>query len=302
MQQVLQPNQTDQRLFAFGLGYSAQVLVRRLSAKGWQCAGSVRTAEKAARLNTVADSVVVFDSTEAKFQVPAGSHWLISVPPGDAGCPVFVTFKDQASKAATITYLSTTGVYGDLQGGWAFEWSTVSPMSKRGKRRALAERQWASIGRPFRTVRLPGIYGPGRSPFKRLREGHARRIIKSGQVFSRIHVDDIASGLEAMMLRPGMTGVFHLCDDHPAPPQAVTLYAAELAGLTVPEPVDFAVAELSPMARSFYSECKRVSNARAKSALGWSPVYKDYKSGLKQVLQAETDRRNQPTPLREITP
>lgn len=289
----MQQHQQQETLFAFGLGYSAQALARRLSAHGWRCGGTVRSAAKATSLTETFGQVDVFDDSKAvPVPVPEGAHWLISVPPGEIGCPVFATFEGQAHKAASITYLSTTGVYGDLKGNWAFEWTPVAPRSNRAKARVLAETQWAGTGRPFRTVRLPGIYGPGRSPFTRIKSGKARRIIKAGQVFSRVHVDDIASGLEAMMLRPEALGVFHLCDDAPAPPQDVTAYAAALMGVPAPEPISFEQAELSPMARSFYAECKRVSNARTKSALDWFPVYKTYESGLKQVL--ETERKSTP--------
>lgn len=284
MQQVTGQN----KLFAFGLGYSAQTLAARLALQGWQCAGTVRTAEKAADLAAQSVAAQVFTGVES-VMIGVGAHWLISIPPDEDGCPAFRRFQDQAKDAATITYLSTTGVYGDLDGGWAFEWSPVHAGSKRASRRVLAERQWTGTGRPTRIVRLPGIYGPGRSPFDRIRAGHARRILKAGQVFSRVHVDDIASGLEAMLMRPEALGVFHLCDDAPAQPQDVIAFAAEIAGLPMPEAIAFESAELSPMARSFYAECKRVSNARAKSALGWFPEYRTYRDGLKAILAVEQD-------------
>ncbi|OZB17865.1 MAG: NAD(P)-dependent oxidoreductase, partial [Hyphomonas sp. 34-62-18] len=154
-----------------------------------------------------------------------------------------------------------------------------------------AEGQWQALtGDKARLVRLPGIYGPGRSAFDRLREGTAQRIVKEGQVFSRVHVDDIASGLEALMHRPDVTGVFHLCDELPAPPQDVIAYAAELLGIAPPPEIAFEDADLSPMAASFYSECKRVSNARAKAALGWRPAYPTYREGLTAILASETDK------------
>lgn len=288
MQQGMPTHITREHLFAFGFGYSAQTLADRLTKQNWICSGTVRSAEKAAALRARYGAVGVFDGVVGP-PVQAGAHWLISVPPDEEGCPVYRAYQGQAHSAATLTYLSTTGIYGDLQGGWAFEWTPPNPGSERGKARALAERQWQGTGRPFRTVRLPGIYGPGRSPFARIRAGTAQRIIKPGQVFSRVHIDDIASGLEAMLERPQATGVFHLCDDAPAPPQDVTAYAAALLGEPAPEAVPFESADLSPMARSFYSECKRVSNARAKSALGWFPTYKTYETGLKQILDAERD-------------
>lgn len=291
MQKSERKLQQKETLFAFGLGYSAQALAHRLSAQNWCIGGTVRSADKAQALRDGGIDAHIFE-TLPPANIPLGAHWLISVPPNAAGCPVFRAFGAAAAHAASITYLSTTGVYGDLQGGWAFEWTPVNPCSDRAKRRVLAETQWRSTGSPFRTVRLPGIYGPTRSPFGRLRAGSATRIAKAGQVFSRVHIDDIASGLEAMMHRPQALGVFHLCDDAPAPPQTVTSFAAELLDLPPPPLVDFQTAELSPMARSFYAECKRVSNARAKSALGWFPVYKTYRDGLKAVLAAE-----QSTPL-----
>ena len=272
--------------FAFGLGYSAEALARRLLARGWACSGTVRSAERAVELAMPGADIQVFSGAE-RVDIEPGAHWLVSVPPAADGCPIFAGFQDAAREAATITYLSTTGVYGDLQGGWAFEWTTPAPRSERAKRRVLAEDQWASLGVPFRTVRLPGIYGPGRSVLDRLRKGTARAIVKDGQVFSRVHVDDIASGLEAMMLRPEATGVFHLCDDVPAAPHLVTEYGAQLLGMDVPERVAFEAAEMSQMGRSFYAECKRVSNARAKSALGWFPKYRSYKEGLAAILAAE---------------
>ena len=273
-------------LFAFGFGYSAQALAKRLLARGWSCGGTVRSAEKAAGLAETGVKIQVYTGS-GLVKAGRGRHWLISVPPDEYGCPVFRNFSDEARSAASVTYLSTTGVYGDLGGGWAFEWTPPAPTSERAKNRLRAERQWRGAGVPFRTVRLPGIYGPGRSSFDRLRKGTARAIVKEGQVFSRVHVDDIASGLEAMMLRPDATGVFHLCDDTPAPPHLVTEYAAELLGMTAPERVAFEDAELSAMGRSFYAECKRVSNARTKSALGWLPQHRDYKQGLKAMLEAE---------------
>ena len=247
---------TTSLLFVFGLGYSALRLARRLKAIGFQVSGTVRSEEKAARLR--AEGIAARVATYSE--------------PG----------------AASVTYLSTTGVYGDLRGGWAMEWSPVHPGSDRARARVLAERQWmdATDG-AARIVRLPGIYGPGRSPFQKLREGRAHRAVKPGQVCSRVHVDDIARGLEALVQRPHLHGIFHLCDDEPAPPQDVTAFAATLLGIAPPPEVPFDEDGLSPMARSFYAECKRVSNARAKAALGWRPVYPTYREGLPAVLAAE---------------
>ncbi|MDX1292513.1 MAG: SDR family oxidoreductase [Hyphomonas sp.] len=275
-------------LFVFGLGYSALHLARRLKAKGFRIAGTVRSADKAAALQADGIAAQVW-SGEGLPDIPEHAHWLVSLPPDKAGCPAARVATYSEPGAASVTYLSTTGVYGDLGGGWAMEWSPLHPGSERAKARVLAERQWmdATDG-AARLVRLPGIYGPGRSPCRKLRDGQAHRVVKPGQVFSRIHLDDIASGLEALIARPDLHGVFHLCDDEPAPPQDVTAHAARLLGIDPPPEVPFDAAGLSPMARSFYAECKRVSNARAKAALGWRPLYPTYREGLAAVLAAET--------------
>jgi nucleoside-diphosphate-sugar epimerase len=275
-------------LFVFGLGYSALQLAGQLKLSGWQVAGTVRTPAKASQLRAIGIDAQVWGG-RGPLDVPAGAHWLITLPPGREGCPAALAAVAEAGRAQSTTYLSTTGVYGDLKGGWAFEWSPVAPSSARAAARVLAETQWleASDGRA-RLVRLPGIYGPWRSPFDRLREGTAQRVIKPGQVFSRVHVDDIASGLAALMQRPEAAGVFHLCDDLSAPPQDVTAFAAELLGMAPPPDVPFEEAALSEMAASFYAECKRVANARAKAALGWRPAYPTYREGLRAILDAES--------------
>ena len=271
-------------LFVFGLGYSATRLAGRLMAAGWQVGGTVRTAEKAEGLKGRGIAAQVW-AGQGVPDIPDGAHWLVTLPPDADGCPAIRAATDAAGTAASVTYLSTTGVYGDLDGGWAFEWSPVNPVSDRAKARVRAEQQWldATDG-TARIVRLPGIYGPGRSPFDRLQAGTAQRIVKPGQVFSRVHVDDIASGLAALIDRPQVSGVFHLCDDEPAPPQDVTAYAAMVLGMDGPPEVAFEDAGLSPMARSFYAECKRVSNARTKAALGWRPRYPSYREGLAAIL------------------
>ena len=287
-------------LFVFGLGYSAQQLGKRLMATGWQVGGTVRSPEKAAALRAEGFGAEVWDgdrnrasSGESLPAIPAGAHWLVTVPPDEAGCPVSQNVakcpKNDASAPASVTYLSTTGVYGDRNGAWVTERDAPAPGSERGRARVLAEQQWlAFTDDRARLVRLPGIYGPGRSAFDRLRDGTARRIIKPGQVFSRVHVDDIASGLEALLRRPEQTGVFHLCDDLPAPPQDVIAYAADLLGIARPPEVAFEEAGLSPMAASFYAECKRVSNARTRAALRWRPAFPTYREGLAAILSAET--------------
>lgn len=272
-------------LFVAGLGYSATQLARIWPGP---VAGTVRSEAKAEALKADGIDARVW-AGEGPLDVPAGASLLVTIPPDEAGCPVLRHVYTGLSHDLTVTYLSTTGVYGDLAGGWAFEWSETNPQSRRAKARVLAEDQWreATGGRAF-IVRLPGIYGPGRSAFDRLREGTARRIVKPGQVFSRVHVDDIASGLLALHQRQEAAaragGVFHLCDDEPAPPQDVITHAAKLLGMDPPPDIPFEEAGLSPMAASFYAECKRVSNARTKAALGWRPQYPTYREGLAAIL------------------
>lgn len=268
-------------LFVFGMGYSARRLAARLVPAGWQIEGTsrVRDADFGPGVRALQWG------GEGEVRPPSGAHWLVTLPPDPNGCPAARAMGKRAGEAASVTYLSTTGVYGDLGGGWAMEWSPVNPGSARATARVLAERQWQeATGGAARIVRLPGIYGPGRSPFERLRNGTATRVVKPGQVFSRVHVADIARGLEALLSKPALSGVFHLCDDEPAPPQDVTAFAAGLLGMAPPPEMDIAEAGLSPMARSFYAECKRVANARAKAALGWRPLYPSYRDGLTAIL------------------
>lgn len=273
-------------LFCFGLGDTAQRLAAHCHAEDWAVCGTVRSVDKAETLSARGWDVRVFEGT-GQVVPPENSDWLISIPPGEQGCRAFAAAGELAATARSIIYLSTTGVYGDLGGRWAFEWSEVRPTSKRGERRVMAEQQWLSTGARVSLVRLPGIYGPGRSALDRVRDGTARRVIKPGHVFSRVHVEDIATGLAALLANPHSDGVFHLTDDEPAPPQDVIAEAARLLGRAVPSDVPIELAQLSAMALSFYAECKRVSNARAKAALGWRPQYPTYRDGLASILAAE---------------
>ncbi len=186
-----------------------------------------------------------------------------------------------------VGYLSTTGVYGDHEGEWVDETAPLTPATKRGRARVAAEAGWQALGLPLHIFRLAGIYGPGRGPFAKVRNGTARRIIKDGQVFSRIHVDDIAQVLLASIRQPNPGAVYNVCDDDPAPPQDVIAHAATLLGLPLPPAIKFEDADLTPMARSFYAESKKVQNDRIKSELGVRLLYPSYRDGLPALMAAE---------------
>ncbi|MBK5910351.1 NAD(P)-dependent oxidoreductase [Rhodothalassium salexigens] len=284
-------------LFCFGLGYSALALARAMLRAGWRVSGTVRTEEKARALAREGFSVWLFDATaplaepEAAFE--GVTHVLTSIPPGDGPEPVLAHHRADIVRLAPrwIGYLSTTGVYGDHGGDWVDEDTPLTPSGVRGSRRVEAEQAWAALyerhGLPVHRFRLAGIYGPGRNALVSLQEGRARRIVKPGQVFSRIHVDDIAAVLRASMDRPDPGAVYNVCDDEPAPPQDLIAYAAELLGVATPPDIPFESAELSPMARSFYADNKRVRNDRIKRDLGVRLAYPDYRSGLRALAAAQ---------------
>ncbi|MCT8158721.1 SDR family oxidoreductase [Pseudoruegeria sp. SHC-113] len=286
-------------LLSFGHGYSAQALESLLRPRGWRVIGTTRTAEKAARLSDGGTEALVWPGA-SRAQIEAAlkdaSHLLLSAAPGEAGDPVLADWRDAIAEAAGhlewIGYLSTTGVYGDHGGDWIDEGTPLAPSTRRGQLRVLAEGQWqdlaAEAGLPLHIFRLAGIYGPGRGPFAKVRAGTARRIVKPGQVFSRIHVEDIAQVLAASIAQPNPGAVYNLCDDDPAPPEDVIAEAARLLDLPVPPEEDFATAEMTPMARSFYAESKRVRNDRIKDELGVRLKYPTFKVGLQALLQQET--------------
>lgn len=282
-------------LFVFGLGFSARVLAERLLAQGWAVRGTTRSSEKAEHLRDAGIDVCLFDlaSPLTDMQALDGvTHLLSSVPPGPDGDPVLnLHAADIAARARQIVwagYLSTTGVYGDRGGDWVDERAALDPATERGARRVAAEAAWCALhqmhGLPVHLFRLAGIYGPGRNALETVRQGKARRIIKAGQVFSRTHVDDIASVLEASIARPNPGAAYNVCDDDPAPPQDVVLHAYELLGVVPPPEIPIAEAELSEMGRSFYAESKKVSNLRIKQELGVSLKYPDYRAGLAALL------------------
>jgi nucleoside-diphosphate-sugar epimerase len=280
-----------QTLLSFGHGFSARALTARLLPQGWQIIGTTRSADKAEVLRREGVTPALWPEDDLRPALASATHLLISAAPDAAGDPVLARYRDAIAEAAPrlawVGYLSTTGVYGDHAGGWVDEATPLTPSTRRGQMRVEAEADWQAIpGLPLHIFRLAGIYGPGRGPFEKVRQGTARRIVKPGQVFSRIHVEDIAQVLEASINRPNPGAVYNLCDDDPAPPQDVIGHAAELLGLPLPEEVAFDEAEMTPMARSFYAESKRVSNRRIKEELGIKLIYPDYRSGLRALLAA----------------
>ena len=280
-------------LFCFGLGYSARRLADRLMKEGWRVSGTCRSAEKQAALKAAGITAHLFDRdnpvADLRSHLANATHLLSSVPPDAAGDPVIDLHRaeiDSTTHLAWIGYLSTTGVYGDRQGDWVDETSALNPSGERGMRRLKAERAWLTLTLPAHLFRLAGIYGPGSSALDTVREGRARRVVKAGQVFSRIHVDDIVAVLAASIARPHAGAAYNVCDDDPAPPADVITYACELLNVTPPPAVPYESAELSPMARSFYDDNKRCRNNRIKNELGVRLLYPDYRTGLNAILAA----------------
>lgn len=282
------PDMTN-TLLSIGHGYSAQALAAHLLPLGWHIIGTTRSADRAAELAQAGIEPLIWPGNP----LPLGraTHVLSSVAPGAEGDPVLLAHGADIAAATHLDwvgYLSTIGVYGDHAGAWVDEDTALTPGTARGRARVAAEAAWQTIiPARLHILRLAGIYGPGRGPFAKLKRGMAQRIIKPGQVFSRIHRDDIGTALLACLQSERTDAIYNLCDDEPAPPQDVITYAAELLGIDPPPEVPFDKANLSPMARSFYSESKRVHNDRIKRDLGWHPRYPDYRSGLRAILDAE---------------
>ena len=278
-------------LLSFGHGYSARALARLLVPRGWRVIGTVRSEERLREIEAEGVEGVIWPGADMAPYLDQATHLLTSVAPDDGGDPVLEALGPEiagrAGRFAWVGYLSTTGVYGDRGGDWVDEGSDLTPATRRGRLRVEAEAAWRTIpGLPLHIFRLAGIYGPGRGPFEKVRQGTARRIIKPGQMFSRIHVEDIAQVLLASIERPNPGAAYNVCDDDPAPPEDVIGHAAELLGLPVPPAEDFATAEMTPMARSFYAESKRVRNDRIKEELGVRLLHPDYRTGLRALLDA----------------
>lgn len=278
-------------LLSFGHGYSARALTRLLD-EDWRIIGTTRSEDKAATLMAEGIEPRIWPGADLVPALNAATHLLISAGPSEEGDPVLAELLDEVrarkDQFEWVGYLSTTGVYGDHRGGWVDENTPLTPSTKRGQLRVDAEAAWQALGLPLHIFRLAGIYGPGRGPFAKVRNGTARRIIKEGQVFSRIHVDDIAQVLAASIAQPNPGAIYNLCDDDPAPPEDVIAHAATLLNMPTPPAQDYETADMTPMARSFYAESKKVRNDRIKTELGVKLIYPDYRVGLATLLAAET--------------
>lgn len=285
------------KLFCFGLGYSAMALGRRLDTQGgWRVAGTCRQPARRTALAALGIEAALFDGGGPMDRPEAltdATHVLLSVPPGADGDPVLRHHAATIAETGTVRwvgYLSTTGVYGDRGGDWVDETSELRPASDRSRRRAAAEAGWLAWGTetgiPVQLFRLAGIYGPGRSVADQVRAGTARRIVKPGHLFSRIHVEDIATVLAASIARPEPGGIYNVCDDEPAAPADVVTYVCDLLGLAPPPEVPFeeAFAEMSPMARSFWADNRRVRNDRLRDVLGVALAFPDYRAGMRAIL------------------
>lgn len=258
------------RFFIFGLGYSAGYIAALLEGEGWEV------------ISTGSDGTVSFDDDgTVRLALADCDHVLSSVPPaGEGSDPVLERYGD-ALEDKWLGYLSSTGVYGDTGGAWVDE----SAPTGTGRRTTRSECDAAWLDRPARVLRLPGIYGPGRSALDRVREGKTRRIDLPGQVFSRVHVDDIATGVLAALEAPA--GAYNLSDDAPCPQNTVIEEACRLLGVPPPPLQSLEEAELSPMARAFYAENRRIANGKAARVLGWRPRYPTYREGLAACLAAQ---------------
>jgi len=282
------------RLFVFGVGYSSKAIAEEVRSRFDWIGGTTRSADKAEALRQIGIEPFIFDGTETgdgiQDALAQATHVLISIGPDEAGDPALIHHGEDiaAGRPQWIGYLSTVGVYGNHDGAWVDETTECKPVSKRSVQRVAAETAWLDFaGRtnlPVQIFRLSGIYGPGRNTFENFKTGRAKRLIKPGQVFNRIHVSDIAGAVGVAMQTPG-TRIFNVTDDQPAPPQDVVSYAAELLGVAPPPEVPFDTAELTPMARSFYGENKRVSNQRLKDELGYTFRFPDYRIALNTLVR-----------------
>jgi hypothetical protein len=284
-------------MMIFGAGFSGLAIARSLAGDCDFAGGTTRGPERFAALQGAGLTPFIYaggaPSDDHAASLSEITHLVMSIAPDSGGDPLLDAFADglrpSMPKLEWIGYLSTVGVYGDHDGEWVDEQTPCKPVSRRSVARLAAEDGWTRLadeaGVPLAIIRLSGIYGPGRNALKTLSEGKARRLIKPGQVFNRIHVADIG-GATALLARQRLGGIYNVTDDMPAPPQDVVSEAARIMGIEPPAEMDFETADLSPMARSFYGENKRVSNARIKAS-GYSFMYPDYFTGLAALFDHE---------------
>ncbi|MBB4658332.1 NAD-dependent epimerase/dehydratase family protein [Parvularcula dongshanensis] len=287
-------------LLAIGAGYSVRPLLRRLADEGWAVTGTTRSEEKADALRSEGVTALRWAAPARLPEevVRTADAIVVSVSPGEEGCPALHALPEETLRAETrLLYLSSSGVYGDKDGAWIDETATCTPGTARGRRRLEAEAGWqalaARVGARLTLCRLAGIYGPGRNAVESLsggtrgaRSGLSQRVIKPGQVFNRIHRDDIAGGLHALLDADAPPGVVNFADDEPSPPQDVIAYAARLLGVGAPPEVPFEAAEMSDMARSFYAENKRLRNDQLRSLPAFALRYPTYREGLDAAVRS----------------
>ncbi len=286
------------KVFFLGLGYCAEALIRRTP--GIEPSGTARSEARVEALRAAGVDAYVFDGATVDPAVEAAlkraEAIVVSVPPqvGEASADRLAETIAAAPRLARIVYFSTVGVYGEHGGGWVDETAETRTRETRSLARLADEARWTAAGGARRAavdiLRLPGIYGPGRNALERLRAGEGRRIVKPGQVMNRAHVDDIAEATRLVLEKALPGQIWNVADDEPAPPQDVIAFAAEIMGVPAPPEEPFDSAALSPMAASFYGEVKRVSNAKAKALLGFSPAYPSYREGLKALWEAGEGR------------
>jgi dTDP-4-dehydrorhamnose reductase len=288
------------RIFIFGYGYCARHFLRGADPPPERAAGTVTSRDRAAARSGERIELLPFSPSEADPRIPGrlaeSDALLVSIPPGEHGDPALAAYREAILRApglSRIVYLSTIGVYGDHGGAWIDESTPCTPTHPRNAARIEAEKAWRALGeesgKAVHVLRLAGIYGPGRNALVELRNGTARRIVKPGQIFNRIHVADIARTIGACLASPGPGGTWNVADDEPAPPQDVVAYAATLLGVPPPPEIPFETAELSPMARAFYADSKRCSNRALKETLGVALAYPTYREGLRSLADAPAD-------------
>jgi nucleoside-diphosphate-sugar epimerase len=283
------------RLFCFGLGYCAERLIAR--ERSWRPAGALRDADRAGALRRQGVDAFAFDAGRPEpglvSALRVAQLLLVSAPPGPGGDPALTGLRAEIAAAPDlerVVYLSSVGVYGDRDGGWVDEASDPAPTSARARLRLAAEEAWRAFGREegvaVDILRLSGIYGPGRNALAKLRDGAARRIVKPGHVFNRIHVDDIVEIVRRIVARAGAGEIWNVADEEPAPPQDVVAFAADLLGVAAPAEEPFETAILTPIARSFYADNRRVAVEKLRRELGYRWLYPTYREGLRALAAA----------------